>query len=115
MSESFIDPKFGRVAFGDDPGSYHVTRPGYPLRERCHLAPGTATFEIGAGTGTATRRLLDFGAKPLLATEPDLGLAALLRKNIQDEELAMNVSVFGQPSSRGQALILASVPLRFTG
>ena len=52
MSELFIDPKFGRVAFGDDPGSYHVTRPGYPdwvfetLRERCHLAPGTATLRL---------------------------------------------------------------------
>ena len=30
MSEVFIDPKFGRVAFGDDPGSYHLARPGYP-------------------------------------------------------------------------------------
>jgi len=75
MSESCIDQKFGRVAFGDDPGSYHATRPGYPdwvfetLRDRCHLAPGTATFEIGAGTGTATRRMLDFGANPLRAIE----------------------------------------------
>lgn len=30
MSELFIDQKFGRVAFGDDPGSYHATRLGYP-------------------------------------------------------------------------------------
>ena len=68
MSEFFIDPKFGRAAFGADPGSYHATRPGYPdwvfetLCERCRLAPGTNTFEIGPGTGTATRRLLDLGA-----------------------------------------------------
>jgi hypothetical protein len=67
MSEFCIDPQFGRVAFGDDPAGYHATRPGYldwvfeTLRDRCRLAPGTATFEIGAGTGTATRRLLDFG------------------------------------------------------
>ena len=100
MSEFFIDPKFGRVAFGDDPGSYHVARPGYPdwvfetLRERCHLAPGTATFEIGAGTGTATRRLLDFGAKPLLAIEPDPRLVTFLRKSIQDTALSVNVSAF---------------------
>ena len=85
MSESCIDQKFGRVAFGDDPGSYHATRPGYPdwvfetLRERCRLAPGTATFEIGAGTGTATRRLLDFGALPLLAIEPDPVVAGRTR------------------------------------
>ena len=100
MSEFFIDPKFGRVAFGDDPGSYHLTRPGYPdwvfetLRERCHLAPGTATFEIGAGTGTATRRLLDFGANPLLAIEPNSRLVAFLRKSIQDTALSVNVSAF---------------------
>ncbi len=100
MSEFAVDRKFGRVAFGDDPGSYHATRPGYPdwvfetLRERCHLAPGTATFEIGAGTGTATRRLLDFGANPLLAIEPDSRLAAFLRESIQDSALSVNVSAF---------------------
>ena len=100
MSEFPIDQEIGRVAFGDDPGSYHVTRPGYPdwvfetLRDRCHLAPGTATFEIGAGTGTATRRLLDFGANPLLAIEPDSRLVAFLRKNIQDTALSVEVSAF---------------------
>ncbi len=100
MSEVFIDPKFGRVAFGDDPGSYHLARPGYPdwvfetLRERCHLAPGTTTFEIGAGTGAATRRLLDFGAKPLLAIEPDPRLVTFLRKSIQDTALSVNASAF---------------------
>jgi SAM-dependent methyltransferase len=100
MNECLADAKFGRVAFGDDPGSYHVTRPGYPdwvfeaLRERCHLAPGTATFEIGAGTGTATRRLLDFGANPLLAIEPDARLVAFLRRTIQDTALSVNASAF---------------------
>ena len=100
MSELAIDRKYGRLAFGDDPGSYHVTRPGYPdwvfdtLRERCHLVPGTATFEIGAGTGTATRRLLDFGANPLLAIEPDSRLAAFLRRSIQDTALSVNASTF---------------------
>jgi hypothetical protein len=44
MSEFCIDPKFGRVAFGDDPAGYHATRPEYPdwvfetLRDRCQLA-----------------------------------------------------------------------------
>src|SRR4051794_11517266 len=100
MSEFLIDPKFGRVAFGDDPGSYDRARPCYPdwifeiLRERCHLAPGTATFEIGAGTGKATRRLLDVGANPLLAIEPDLRLAAFLRNSIQDTALSVSVSAF---------------------
>src|ERR1700761_1436733 len=82
MSELPADSRFGRVAFGEDPDSYHATRPAYPawvfevLRERCHLTPGTSTFEIGAGTGLATRPLLDLGANPLLAIEPDPRLAA---------------------------------------
>jgi SAM-dependent methyltransferase len=100
MSQFFIDPKFGRVAFGDDPGGYHVTRPGYPewvfeiLCERCRLAHGTATFEIGAGTGTATRRLLELGASPLLAIEPDSRLATFLRETIRDKALSVSVSAF---------------------
>jgi hypothetical protein len=100
MSEFPAGSKFGRVAFGEAPGSYHATRPGYPgwvfeaLRERCHLAPGTATFEIGAGTGLATRRLLDSGANPLLAIEPDSRLAAYLRKSIPDTALSVMVSAF---------------------
>jgi SAM-dependent methyltransferase len=100
MSEFFIDPKFGRQAFGADPESYHATRPGYPdwvfeiLCERCRLAHGTATFEIGAGTGTATRRLLDLGANPLLAIEPDSRLATFLRETIQDKALSVSVSAF---------------------
>lgn len=100
MSKAFIDPKYGRLAFGADPGSYHATRPAYPdwvfdfLRERCHLSHGTATFEIGAGTGTATRRLLDLGANPLVAIEPDLRLASFLRETIQDKALSVSVSAF---------------------
>jgi len=100
LSEFCIDPRFGRVAFGDDPAGYHATRPGYPdwvfetLRVQCHLAPGTATIEIGAGTGKATRRLLDFGADPLLAIEPDARLAAFIRTSIQDTALSVKVSTF---------------------
>jgi len=96
----FIDPKLGRLAFGADPGSYHAIRPGYPdwvfeiLCGRCRLAHGTATFELGAGTGTATRRLLDLGANPLLAIEPDSRLATFLRETIQDKALSVNVSAF---------------------
>jgi SAM-dependent methyltransferase len=100
MSELCIDPKFGRVAFGADPASYHATRPAYPdwvfetLCKRCGLAGGTATFEIGPGTGTATRRLLDLGANPLHAIEPDARLAAFLRETIPDTALSVDVSVF---------------------
>jgi hypothetical protein len=66
---------FGREAFGADPAAYDAVRPGYPawvfdeLVARGALRPGAATFEIGAGTGIATRALLARGAGPLLAIE----------------------------------------------
>jgi SAM-dependent methyltransferase len=81
-----IPKAFGRRAFGDDPANYDAARPGYPdwvydtLRERCGLGPGCAAFEIGAGAGTATRRLLASGADPMFAVEPDPRLAAYLRQ-----------------------------------
>jgi SAM-dependent methyltransferase len=76
---------FGREAFGADPAAYDAVRPGYPtwvfdeLVARGALRPGAATFEIGAGTGIATRALLARGAGPLVAIEPDPRLSAFLR------------------------------------
>lgn len=70
--------------FGNDAATYHRYRPGYPdalfavLRDHCGLAPGVAGFEIGAGTGQATRVLLREGVDPLTAIEPDARLAAFI-------------------------------------
>lgn len=100
MTESFINRSFGRQAFGLDPGGYHAARPSYPdwvfdvLRERCGLAPNAVTFEIGAGTGTATRRLLELGANPLIAIEPDDRLASFLRSTIPDKALTVLIATF---------------------
>jgi SAM-dependent methyltransferase len=100
MKGSSIDRKFGCQAFGIDPGGYHAARPAYPdwvfdvLCERCGLAPNAVTFEIGPGTGTATRRLLELGAKPLVAVEPDHRLAAFLRETVPDEALTVVISTF---------------------
>jgi SAM-dependent methyltransferase len=100
MRESFIHRTFGRQAFGRDPAGYDAARPAYPdwvfdfLCERCGLVPNAVTFEIGAGTGTATRRLLELGANPLLAVEPDDRLAAFLRKTIPDKALTVVVAPF---------------------
>ena len=83
-----IDREAGRRAFGADPGGYDQARPAYPdevfdaLVQRCGLRPGTATFEIGPGTGLATFPLLDRGARPLVVVEPDERLAAWLRERI---------------------------------
>jgi SAM-dependent methyltransferase len=100
MDEFGIDRGFGRSAFGADPANYHSVRPQYPewifakLVERCGLADGKTVFEIGPGTGTATRRLLDLGARPLIAIEPDSNLAAYLSKSNRDAALHVMVSTF---------------------
>jgi SAM-dependent methyltransferase len=100
MRETFIHRTFGRRAFGGDPGGYDAARPAYPdwvfdfLCERCGLAPNAVTFEIGAGTGTATRRLLKLGANPLLAIEPDGRLATFLRETVPDKALTVVVAPF---------------------
>lgn len=84
MANSEISKEAGRGAFGLDPAGYDRSRPDYPawvfetLRARCGVVEGTAAFEIGAGTGKATRQLLALGVNPLVAIEPDPRLAAFL-------------------------------------
>ncbi len=100
MAEQRLDRTIGRQAFGEDPAAYHEVRPAYPdwvyqtLLTRCGLGPGVPVFEIGAGTGTATRRLLDLGADPLTAIEPDGRLAGFLRENNPDAALKVVVAPF---------------------
>jgi SAM-dependent methyltransferase len=85
-----IDRKEGRRLFGSDPAAYDAARPGHAERvyevlvERCGLAQGTAVLEVGPGTGQATRRLLELGAQPLVALEPDPALAAYLEESLGD-------------------------------
>lgn len=81
----------GRRLFGSDPAAYDFARPGHPERvyevlvERCGLAPGSSVLEIGPGTGQATRHLLELGARPLTAVEPDPALAAYLEGSLGDQ------------------------------
>jgi SAM-dependent methyltransferase len=97
---NYIDRAKGRVAFGSDPAGYHAARPAYPdwvfttLQDRCGLKAGAVVFEIGSGTGTATRRLLNLGANPLVAIEPDRRLADYLRNENPDDALEVAVSTF---------------------
>jgi SAM-dependent methyltransferase len=87
MSEH-INLNEGRRLFGLNPQGYEDSRPDYPiwifdhLRARGALVDATPTLEIGAGTGKATRRLLDYGANPLTVVEPDARFAALLGKAV---------------------------------
>lgn len=100
MPRPRLEPQFGRQAFGADPAGYDVARPDYPdwvfetLGSRCGLGRKTATFEIGPGTGKATRHLLELGADPLTAVEPDPRLAEFLRSANTDRPLRLVVAPF---------------------
>ncbi|MDO3641632.1 bifunctional 2-polyprenyl-6-hydroxyphenol methylase/3-demethylubiquinol 3-O-methyltransferase UbiG [Mucilaginibacter sp. L3T2-6] len=93
MQNITINREFGRSAFGSDPAAYHAARPSYPdwvfemLVERGCLAGGTRTFEIGAGTGIATRRLLELGADPLVVIESDNRMAQYLAASMPEAAL----------------------------
>jgi SAM-dependent methyltransferase len=84
VAGSTFDRREGRRLFGSDPASYDRARPGHAervyevLARQCGLRPGCATLEVGPGPGQATRRLLDLGAGPLVALEPDPALAEYL-------------------------------------
>jgi len=73
----FIDRSEGRRLFGLNPEGYEDARPPYPealyrfLIDQGALARGSVALEIGAGSGLATRRLLELGAGPITVVEPD--------------------------------------------
>jgi SAM-dependent methyltransferase len=85
-----IDRSEGRALFGANPEGYEDARPPYPERLYQFLiehralsrdaATDVATLEIGAGSGLATRRLIEFGANPITVVEPDTRFAPLLTK-----------------------------------
>ena len=55
------------------------------LRTPCGLHPGTAVFEVGPGTGKATRELLRMGADPLTLVEPDRRMVRFLAKTLRPD------------------------------
>jgi SAM-dependent methyltransferase len=85
-----LERSVGREFFGSDAATYDAVRPGHPdevydvLRDRCGLRPGTKVLEMGPGTGHASRRLLELGASPLVALEPDPALAGYVREALGD-------------------------------
>jgi len=92
----------GRRLFGNDPRVYAQARPDYPdalyerLMTRCGLGPGTSVFEIGPGTGLATRRLLSLGVSRLRAIEPDPRLASFLQQTIETGSLEIDQAAFDE-------------------
>jgi SAM-dependent methyltransferase len=88
-----------RGLFTSDVAAYDAGRPGYPdrvyelLELVCGLGPGRAVLEIGPGTGQATGRLLDAGAR-VTAVELGEGLADRLQANYGGPDLSIAVGAF---------------------
>ncbi|MEU8381523.1 methyltransferase domain-containing protein [Streptosporangium sp. NPDC048865] len=83
-----------RELFDEDADGYRSSRPGYPVRayelleEVGALRPGARVLEIGAGSGQATRELLDRGAS-VCAVELGANFAARLRTEFGDRPLTV--------------------------
>ncbi|WP_341674881.1 class I SAM-dependent methyltransferase [Niveibacterium sp. SC-1] len=82
-----IERAEGRTLFGAEARRYARARPDYPARvrevllARCGAIPGARAFEIGAGTGKATRVLLELGCE-VSAVEPDARMSAVLLEDL---------------------------------
>jgi SAM-dependent methyltransferase len=90
----------GRLVFGKAAAAYAAARPDYPervydiLRDRCQLGPTSRVLEIGAGSGQATKRLVEAGAR-VVAIEPNEALAEQLSERLKMAEgLEVVVSTF---------------------
>jgi SAM-dependent methyltransferase len=87
-----MDEAEGRTLFGADPRNYDAIRPSYPepiyefLKATGALRAHASTLEIGAGSGIATRGLLDHGVDPLTILEPDTRFAPLLTSLVKSYE-----------------------------
>ena len=90
----------GRHVFGKAAAVYAAARPDYPdrvydiLRDRCQLGPTSRVLEIGAGSGLATKRLIEAGAH-VVAIEPSEALADQLSEQLKMAQgLEVIVSTF---------------------
>ena len=83
----------GQLAFGTDPAGYHVGRIGYPdelfdaVFARVDAKP--RVLEIGAGTGLATRSLLERDPAELVVVESDPALVRYLAEHFPDARLRL--------------------------
>lgn len=90
----------GRSVFGTDADGYDAARPGYPaqvfdtLSRRCGTLHALRLFEVGPGTGLATREILARGPASLTGYEPDHKLAARLVEHMDDMRLKLCTSAF---------------------
>jgi SAM-dependent methyltransferase len=113
-----LDRSVGRRFFGANAATYDAVRPGHAgevyaiLRERCGLRAGSEVLEVGPGTGQATRRLLEHGAGPLVAVEPDPALADYLSAAL-DDRVEVRVTALEDADLEPEAFDLAAAASSF--
>jgi len=95
-----------RETFDAVPDIYDRIRPGYPaamFEDLFALLPAQPNvLEVGAGTGKATRDLLDFGAT-VHAVEIGPAMAAKLREVVRSNNLTVTVGDFEEVPNAGNS------------
>jgi len=111
--------ELGRRAFGADPAAYDAARPDYPARvfelvaARCGAGPGMRAFEIGPGTGKATRLMLGLGLRAITGIEPDARLAEWLGAALPDPRLTLLATSFEEAELPGAGFDLGYAATSF--
>jgi hypothetical protein len=89
MSDLWRSAEAASTRFASQAVAYDHHRPRYPeqlfdrLMDRARLSPGAAVLEVGAGTGIATKSLVERGLR-VTAVEPASELASLTRAKVGD-------------------------------
>ncbi|WP_295636106.1 class I SAM-dependent methyltransferase [Novosphingobium sp.] len=95
----------GRSAFGSDAAGYQAGRIGYPepLFDLvfADVPANPRVLEIGAGTGIATRSLLERAPAELVVVEPDAALIDYIADQITDPRLTLVNAPFPEESLEG--------------
>jgi SAM-dependent methyltransferase len=108
----------GRQVFGTAAAAYTAVRPDYPdrvyevLRDRCRLGPASRVLEIGAGSGQATKRLVEVAAS-VVAVEPSDVLAEDLRARLRAPRLQVVVAAFEDVDLASSSFDLVAVATAF--
>ncbi|MEL6767685.1 MAG: methyltransferase domain-containing protein [Pseudomonadota bacterium] len=111
------DPQ--NLSFGSDAAGYDAGRLDYPpaLYDRlaaAGLVPGARIFEIGAGTGIATARMLAARPARLTAVEPDPRMAGFLAQRLgADPALEVTVGAFEETALEAGAYDLGTAATAF--
>ena len=110
-AEVLLPRSAGRSAFGSDAAGYHAGRIGYPEAlfdlVFADVPANPRILEIGAGTGIATRSLLERAPAELVVVEPDAVLVDYIADQIPDPRVTLINATFPDASVDGPFDLIA--------